>query len=67
MSANHILGLAMLVGATLPLNLRLLGAEPRAATAAITGVLVPVAATDLALAMFTGIAPFSMAPISTPR
>jgi hypothetical protein len=60
LSASHILALAMLVGATLPLNLRLLGLWPRIEVATLARVLVPVAATGLALAILTGLALFSV-------
>ena len=60
LSASHILALAMLVGASLPLNLRLLGFWPRTEVAALARVLVPVAATGLALAILTGLALFSV-------
>jgi hypothetical protein len=60
LSASHILALAMLVGATLPLNLRLLGLWPRIEVATLARVLVPVAATGLGLAILTGLALFSV-------
>jgi hypothetical protein len=53
-NAAHILGIALLVGAIVPLNLRLLGLWRGQARAPLVRVLVPVAATGLALAAATG-------------
>ena len=53
-SAGHITGIALLVGAIVPLDLRLLGCWPQVPRAALARVLVPVAATGLALAAITG-------------
>jgi hypothetical protein len=53
-SGAHILGIALLVGAILPLNLRVLGLWPSIPRANLLRVLVPVAATGLALAVLTG-------------
>jgi len=72
LNTAHVLSIAVLVGAILPLNLRLLGlwrSEPRAALARI---IVPVAATALALAIVTGALLFSVrateyAPLSVFR
>jgi hypothetical protein len=55
----HILGIALLVGAIAPLNFRLLGVWPRVPRAALARVLVPVAATGLALAVTAGLFLFS--------
>jgi hypothetical protein len=59
-SGAHILGIALLVGAILPLNLRLLGLWPSIPRANLLRVLVPIAATGLALAVFTGSLLFSV-------
>ena len=59
-NAAHILGIALLVGAILPLNLRLLGAWPGVPLAPLTRVLVPVAAAGLGLAVATGALLFSV-------
>jgi hypothetical protein len=56
----HILGIAMLVGAILPLDLRLLGLWRGTPVAALARVLVPVAATGLALAVTAGLLLFSI-------
>jgi hypothetical protein len=53
-NAAHIFGIALLVGAILPLNLRLLGLWPDVPRAKLVRVLVPVAATGLALAIAAG-------------
>lgn len=59
-NASHILGLALLLGATVPLNLRLLGLWPRVPLAPLARVLVPVAAAGLMLAVTAGLALFSV-------
>lgn len=59
-SGAHILGIALLVGAVLPLNLRLLGLWRTIPRADLLRVLVPVAATGLTLAVVTGILLFSV-------
>jgi hypothetical protein len=50
----HILGIALLVGAILPLDLRLLGLWPGVPRAALARVLAPCAAAGLALALVMG-------------
>jgi hypothetical protein len=59
-SGAHILGIALLVGSILPLNLRLLGLWPSIPRANLLRVLVPVAATGLALVVLTGPLLFSV-------
>lgn len=59
-NAAHILGIALLVGAIMPLNLRLLGVWRSVPRAALVRVLVPVAAFGLALAMVAGFLLFSV-------
>lgn len=59
-SGAHILGIALLVGAILPLNLRLLGLWPSIPRAHLLRVLVPITATGLALAVLTGSLLFSV-------
>lgn len=56
----HILGIALLVGAILPLDLRLLGLWPRVPAALLARVLVPCAAAGLALAMAMGVLLFAV-------
>lgn len=53
-NAAHILGIALLVGAIVPLNLRLLGLWPGVPRVLLVRVLVPVAATGLAVAIAAG-------------
>lgn len=53
-NALHILGIALLVGAILPLDLRRLGAFRSVPEAELARVLVPAAATGLLLAATTG-------------
>lgn len=50
----HVLGIALLVGAILPLDLRLLGAWRSVPLEPLARILIPVAATGLLLAMATG-------------
>ena len=59
-SGGHVLGIALLVGAILPLNLRLLGFWPSIPRANLLRVLVTIAATGLALAVLTGSLLFSV-------
>lgn len=53
-NAAHILAFSLLVGSIFTLDLKLLGAWRRVDLATLVPVLVPVAATGLALAMTTG-------------
>ncbi len=55
-SAVHVLGLALLVGAVLPLDLRLLGFRRFARHEELMRVLAPVAAAGLAIAIVSGVA-----------
>ena len=50
----HVFGIALLVGAIVPLDLRLLGWWPDVPRQKLVRVLVPVAATGLALAVVAG-------------
>jgi hypothetical protein len=61
-NAAHILGIALLVGAILPLDLRLLGCWPGIPRRHLVQVLVPVASAGLALALVTGALLFSVRP-----
>jgi hypothetical protein len=54
-NTTHVFGIALLVGAILPLDLRLLGVWRSVALEPLARVLVPVAATGLFLAITTGI------------
>jgi hypothetical protein len=53
-NAGHIVGLALLFGAIVPLDLRLLGVWRRVPLAAMGRILLPVAIGGLALALPTG-------------
>ncbi|MDH1293434.1 DUF2214 domain-containing protein [Comamonas terrigena] len=62
-NAAHILGLGLLVGAIVPLDLRLLGLWRQVPLAALRPVLQPMAALGLALALLTGLWLFSVRPV----
>jgi hypothetical protein len=53
-NAAHIFGIALLIGAILPLNLRLLGLWPKVPLSMLARVLVPMAASGLGLAIVAG-------------
>jgi hypothetical protein len=53
-NTTHVFGIALLVGAILPLDLRLLGLWRSVALEPLARVLVPAAATGLLLAVTTG-------------
>ncbi|MGM0559634.1 MAG: hypothetical protein ACQETX_01020 [Pseudomonadota bacterium] len=61
-NGTHILGLALLVGAILPLDLRLAGLWRSEPADRLARVLLPVAMTGLALAVATGLLLFSVRP-----
>lgn len=63
MNAAHILGLALLVGAILPLDLRLAGAFRGVPATVLLSVLRPAAAVGLALAVLTGSMLFTVNPV----
>lgn len=60
LNAGHILGIALLVGAILPLDLRLLGLWRSVDRSQLVRVLVPTAAAGLALAAVAGLLLFSV-------
>lgn len=62
-NTGHILGIALLFGAIVPLDLRLLGCWRSVPVRSLARVLVPVAATGLALACLTGPLLFLTDPI----
>jgi hypothetical protein len=62
-SALHLLGIALLVGGILPLDLRLLGLWPSVEMRALAGVLTPMAIVGLLLAAATGVLLFSVRPL----
>lgn len=59
-NATHILAIGLVFGATLPLNLRLLGLWPGIPRAQVARLLSPVAGAGLALAAVTGAMLFSV-------
>ena len=59
-NAAHILGITLLVGSTIPLQLRFLGLWRGVPRQALVRVLAPVAATGLALAVIAGVLLFSV-------
>ena len=59
-NAGHILGLAMLFGAILPLDLRLLGLWSSVPVKTLSRVLLPVAVGGLTLSLVTGLLLFSV-------
>jgi len=59
-NTTHVFGIALLVGAIVPLDLRLMGAWPGIAHRDLTRVLVPVAGAGLAIAIVTGVLLFSV-------
>lgn len=59
-SGAHVLGIGLLVGAIVPLDLRLLGLWRRIDHVALSRVLVPAAASGLVLAACTGVLLFSV-------
>lgn len=56
----HVLGIALLVGAILPLDLRLLGCRRDLSLSALTKLLAPVAALGLVIAVSAGLVLFSV-------
>jgi hypothetical protein len=62
-NAGHIVGIALLFGAIVPLDLRLLGFWPSVPVAALSRILVPVAITGLMLAVVTGSLLFSVGAV----
>jgi len=50
----HILGISLLLGSIIPMDLKLLGAWPKVQRTSLVRVLVPMAALGLLLAIFTG-------------
>jgi hypothetical protein len=62
-SALHVLGIALLVGGILPLDLRLLGLWRSVETRALATVLTPMAVVGLLLAAATGVLLFSVRPL----
>lgn len=66
-NASHILGLALLIGAILPLDLRLLGVFRSVPVAALAPVLSRMAGIGLGLALVTGVWLFTVRPVEYAR
>jgi hypothetical protein len=62
-NTGHVLGIALLFGAIVPLDLRLLGGWRRVPVDALATVLVPVAVSGLLLALATGLLLFASRPL----
>lgn len=62
-NALHILGIALLVGGILPLNLRLIGFLKTYAVKPMVRLCVPIAAVGLTMAIITGLMLFSVKPV----
>ncbi len=60
LNGAHVLGIALLVGAIVPMNLRLLGVWPCEERAGLVRVLAPMAASGLALAVTSGLLLFAV-------
>lgn len=61
-NATHILGIGLILGAALPMDLRILGAFPRVPLTVTVPFLSRVAATGVAVAAVTGFLLFSVNP-----
>lgn len=61
-NAAHVLGIGLILGAALPMDLRLLGAFPRLPLAVTVPFLSRIAATGVALAAVTGLLLLSVNP-----
>lgn len=62
-NAGHIVGIALLFGAIVPLDLRLLGFWPSLPVAALSRILLPIAISGLMLAVVTGALLFSVGAV----
>jgi hypothetical protein len=62
-NAGHVVGLALLFGAIVPLDLRLIGFWRRVPIGAMARMLLPVAITGLSLAVLTGALLFSVSAV----
>ncbi|MBT9552649.1 MAG: hypothetical protein IV088_17505 [Hydrogenophaga sp.] len=62
-NTGHVVGIALLFGAIVPLDLRLIGCFGRTPLEHLAGTLVPVAVTGLLLALCTGFLLFATRPL----
>ena len=63
-NAAHIFGVALLIGAIVPLDLRLMGVIRKGRILTLAAVLVPTAATGLAIAALSGAMLFIVKPVA---
>lgn len=61
---GHVVGIALLFGAIVPLDLRLIGCFSRTPLEPLTTTLIPVAVAGLVLALFTGALLFAAQPLA---
>lgn len=66
-NAGHIIGIALLFGAIVPMDLRLMGVWRDAPLRAVAGITVPVAVVGLLLAITTGALLFSVRAVEYAR
>jgi hypothetical protein len=66
-NAGHIVGIALLYGAIVPTDLRLLGFWPRLPLRSVTAITVPVAIAGLLIAVTTGFLLFSVRAVEYAR
>lgn len=62
-NTGHVVGIALLFGAIVPLDLRLIGCFRRTPLEHLAGPLIPVAITGLVLALLTGTLLFATRPL----
>jgi hypothetical protein len=62
-NTGHVIGIALMFGAIVPLDLRLLGGWRQVPLPALAAVLVPVAVAGLSLALATGLLLFATRPL----
>jgi hypothetical protein len=63
-NAAHILGIALLIGAIIPFDLRLIGIIKIGRIRTLAAILIPTAATGLAIAALSGAALFIVKPVA---
>lgn len=63
-NAAHILGIALLIGAIIPFDLRLIGIIKIGRIRTLAAILIPTAATGIAIAALSGAALFIVKPVA---
>lgn len=63
-NAAHIFGIALLIGAIIPFDLRLMGVIRKGQVRTLAAILVPTAATGLAIAALSGALLFIVKPVA---